>query len=164
MDALNSYQDQLKQLLITSTITWGLYKPTSFVRSTDHIAVLLDGKPVYLAGEADCVVSRQQAFKIAMNDMFKIGLSNIGLTGELSYGVVSGASIEWKDSHHAIVKSKQGFLEDGQGVGELIGIDLTDNKSLMVLLCVNDSLAKILDPQCPELDNGRDLAFLAQII
>ena len=127
---MNAYQTQLKELLVKSTITTGFYTPSEFVKNATHIAVLLDGKPVYLAGEADCEVSTNEAKLIADNDMYKLGLSKIGLTGELSYGVVSGSDIEWNDSHNAIVESESGVFEDGQGVGKLIGINLTENQPL----------------------------------
>ncbi len=159
---MNEYQAKLKELLVKSTITTGSYTPSEFVRNAEHIAVLIDGKPVYLAGESDCDVSINEAKQLANNEMYKLGLSKIGLTGELSYGIVSGSDIDWQGSHNAIVKSDSGVFEDGQGVGELIGINLTENQSLGVLMCVNDSLARILDPQCPELDNGHNLSFLAQ--
>ncbi|USD35614.1 MULTISPECIES: hypothetical protein [Vibrio] len=159
---MNEYQAKLKELLVKSTITTGPYTPSEFVKNTDHIAVLINGKPVYLAGESDCDASINEAKQLASSEMYKLALSKIGLTGELSYGVISGSDIDWQSSHHAIVKSESGVFEDGQGVGELIGINLTENQSLGVLMCVNDSLARILDPQCPELDNGHNLSFLAQ--
>ncbi|USD59078.1 hypothetical protein J4N45_11100 [Vibrio sp. SCSIO 43140] len=163
MSALNAYQTQLKQLLVKSTITTGSYSPSAFVKTCKHMAVLVDGKPVYLAGEADCEVSTREAKMLAASEIFKLGLSSIGLTGELSHGPVSGSDINWKSSHNAIVRSETGVFEDGQSLGELIGINLTESEPLGVLMCVNNSLAKILDPECPELDNGCDLSLLASI-
>lgn len=159
---MNLYQDKLKELLINSTLTTGFYEPSSFVKTSDHMAVMLDGLPIYLAGESDCAISEAEAKQIARNGLFKLGLEKIGLFGELSYGVVAGSSIKWKEKHSAIVRSESGCFEDGKGMGKLVGINLTESEPLAVLMCVNDCLAKILDPNCPTLDNGSSLSFLAK--
>lgn len=159
---MNAYQEQLKQLLIKSTLCTGTYTPTEEVKRGTHAAVLLDGKPVYLSGPADDEESVQHSVKLSKSEMFAIGLKNIGLSGKLTFGTVEGASLEWEQSYSAIVRSECGLFEDGHGRGALVGINLTQNDKLGLLMCINTSISKILDPDCPELDDGHHLAHLAK--
>ncbi len=161
MNTESSYQNQLSHLLKISTLTFGTYKPSLSVMTSDNAAVLLDNQPIYLSGPADCEFSLNEAAQLACSEMFKIGLNEIGLCGQLSSGIVSGADIKWKESHSAIVRSESGVVEDGQGTGALVGINLTENTAFATLMCINDSIAKILDPECPELDDGHNLSKLA---
>ncbi|MGD8116889.1 hypothetical protein [Vibrio sp. TRT 29B02] len=158
---MNTYQTQLSHLLKISTLTFGTYKPTLSVMTSDNAAVLLDNQPVYLSGPADCELSLKQAAQLACSEMFKLGLNAIGLHGQLSSGIVAGKDIKWKELHSAIVKSESGVVEDGHGTGALVGINLTENNSFATLMCINDSIAKILDPECPELDDGHKLSQLS---
>ena len=158
---MNAYQKKIQELLIKSTLTNGNYTPSEFVKTCRHAAVLLNGHPVYLSGPADDAESRAESDQLAMSAMFATGLKSIGLTGELSSGIVDGADIKWMSSYSAVVRSEEGVVEYGDEDGELVGINLTQSLPLTVLMCVNSSIAQILDPECPELDDGHELSRLA---
>ncbi|MBD0788189.1 hypothetical protein HUO09_17680 [Vibrio sp. Y2-5] len=160
---MNEYQKKLKQLLIASPLTTGFYKPSKNIQTIDHAAIFVDGKPVYLSGYADCEDSIREANQLADAEMFRIGLELAGITGEISHGIVHGRDINWEPEYSAIVTSESGVFEAGEGKGILVGINLTQKEPLSVLICVNDSLARILNPNAPTLDNGKDLALLARI-
>lgn len=152
---MNEYQKRLSELLIKSTLTVGHYKPSQSVMTGDHAAVFSNRKPVYLSGPADDALSVSHAEKLAKSATFAHGLKKIGFDGPLSSGVVKGSDIDWQPVYSAVVQSESGIVENGQGEGLLIGINLTQNKGLTTLMCVHTSIAQILDPMCPELDDGQ---------
>lgn len=159
---MNNYQTRLAELLKLSTLTPGFYTPSERVKHGSHAAVFSGDTPIFLTGPSDCEISVSEAFALTRSQMFVIGLENIGITGELTSGVISGESIQWKNSYSSLVRSESGTVEEGDdNNGELIAINLLDRKELTALMCINTSLARIFDENCPELDNGRDLSELA---
>lgn len=160
---MTAYQLKLKDLLIRSTLCTGRYTPSEAVKHGTHSAVLVDGVPVYLSGPSEDAMSLHESEQLAQSQMFALALLNIGISGDITHGIVKGVEIDWQVSYSSVVRSEEGQFEDGQGQGELVGINLTQHEPLTVFMCVNDSIARIFDPQCPSLDNGNDLAILAKL-
>lgn len=162
MENIKKYQEQLKKLLIKSTLTNGYYSPSQRVKIGGHTGIFSGNKLVFLCGSSTCQHSIYEAVKLTKNETFKQGLSEIGFDGKLTYGFVSGLDIDWKSTYSAIVRSHTGTFESGNATGELVAINMTNIEKLTILMCINDSIAKIFDPYCPELDNGKDLSLLAK--
>lgn len=159
---MNKYQEMLMELLKISTLTTGKYSPSDSVKNGHHVAVLVGHVPVILCGPVSCKKSHTEAHRLSQEPIFQVAMSELKLSGKVSSGTVFGAEIDWQDEYEAILKSKSGVSEAG-GAGELIAINLTQSLGLSTLICVNDSLAKIFDSQCPKLDDGIALSQVAAI-
>ncbi|KAB0482350.1 hypothetical protein F7Q91_02805 [Vibrio chagasii] len=158
---MNIYQVMLTELLKTSTLTRGKYSPSDSVKNGHHVAVFVGHVPVILCGPASCKKSHTEAYRLSQEPAFQKAMSELKLSGKVSSGTVFGAEIDWQDEYEAILKSKSGVSEAG-GEGELIAINLSQSLGLSTLICVNDSLAKIFDSQCPRLQDGIAIALLAE--
>ncbi len=157
------YQEKLLELLELSTLTPGTYVPTDSVKSGEHWAVMVDDVPVYLAGPADCAESMAEAKNLAQTIEFKVALGAMNRDGDVTYGMVSGSEIDWQEGYSAVVRSESGQREESLDNDELVGINLLNEPALTVWMCVNTVMAQILDPDCPELDDGEELSNLARL-
>jgi hypothetical protein len=155
---MNEYLAMLKPLLNASNYNTGVCQPSSYVKNADHMAVLLDGKPIYLTGSGHCDRAQYQARHIASNETFKLGLAVIGLVGDISYGVVSGVDIDWKETHCAIARVRD--VSGTDEINEMVGINLTESEPLGLLMCINESLTAILDHGYESADSELDLHLL----
>lgn len=160
---MTAYQNKLQELLILSTLTPGYCIPSEHLKIGKHAAVFVDKVPVYLSGYADDSESMEHAARLAQCEMLALGLRHCGFTGKITHGTVLGRDIVWEPKYTAIVESDIGIFEKGNTYGVLVGVNLTQSMPLSVLMCVNDSIARILSPNCPPLDNGVDLSLLAGI-
>lgn len=158
---INNYQNQLQEFLKASTVTPGLYSPSHSVRFGDHVAVMVDGSPILLTGPAGDQESISQAEAFVSSKAFSQAVKALDISGDLSVEAVSGESISWPSSCEAVVQSEPGVVESS-GDGGLMTINLSQHRGLTTLLCTNTELARIIDPEAPEMCDGRILPQLAQ--
>lgn len=157
----SSYHIQLQELLQKSTLTPGVYTPTHQLKNADHWAVIVDRTPVLITGPADDLESAQQANDLAKSRSFRNAVKALDLDGEIYSGVVEGATdINWPDVCDAVVSSKSGEIAVEGDIDDLMTISLIKHPGLTTFLCINTDLARIIDPNAPELDDGRHLASL----
>lgn len=154
------FQQRLQAHLKASTLTPGVFAVTDVFKTMPVAAVLVGGEPLLLTGAGDDKASLDQARCFASSTTFKAAAISLELKGELSYAVVAGGSIDWPAQCEAVVGSKAGMIETDGSSGDLKMISLHPYRGLTTLLCVNTELARIIDPQAPTLDDGRDLTEL----
>lgn len=159
---MNKYQIRLKELFTKSTLCIGHYKPSEFVKTIKHSAVFINEKPIYLSGLSYDNEAMEQVKQLSTSAPFINALRKMGMNGEISYGAINGSDIDWEQEYLSVADSKTGVFENGSGTCKLIGINLTQSLPLTTFMCINDTVAKILDPKCPKLDNGIDLSNLAK--
>ena len=162
---INTYQNQLQEYLQASSLTPGMYVPSSITRSIEHVAVCVDGKPLLLTGPSGDQESLEQANAFCSSQAFHMAIKGLGLEGSLVVESIGGNAIEWPDNCEAVVKSESGIIERGSEDGTLMTINLSQNRGLTTLLCINSELAKIIDPGAPEMCEGQTmLTFASQSV
>lgn len=150
-----AYFDEIRSLLLASTLTTATYRPIPAVTYKDHAAVLVGVTPVVLCGAADDPASWRQAWALVRSSRFAAGVREAGYAGDIFARTVSGmlTTAVWADTMTAIVGKESGSADNG--IGPLIAIVLNDpNKTLATYLCVTTETARALDPKAPALDDG----------
>ncbi len=161
---MNEYQKELLRLLNLSTLTPSSYRPSRAVKAATHAAVFVGARALLLTGPSDDLESMTQARSLALSQTLRIALGALGLHGAPEYGTVRGCDIDWQDSHPCVSSSKSGHTERGNEAGDVMTIVLGDSsyEGLTVVLCTVSELARIIDPNAPEMDDGRRLSELAR--
>ena len=159
---MNTYQSQLQALLQASTLTPGAYTPSLNIKAVDHVAVCIGGVPVLLTGPSDDLESVNQAKAFCRSKSFELAKRALGLDGQVTCETVNGNDIQWPKLCEAVVSSNAGEIEAGEDDGDLMTINLSQNRGLTTLLCVNTELARIIDPNAPEMCDGKILPYLAK--
>lgn len=159
---INTYQHQLQEYLQASTLTPGMYTPSTTAKSIRHVAVCVDRKPILLTGPSDDKESLEQANAFCSSPAFDVAIKALGLKGSSTVVFIDGNVIDWPESCEAVVESVPGVIEAGNQDGDLMMINLSQNRGLTTLLCVNTELAQIIDPNAPEMCDGRSLSELAR--
>jgi N12 class adenine-specific DNA methylase/antirestriction protein ArdC/phage/plasmid primase-like uncharacterized protein len=163
-DNFTAYQAELARLLKLSTLTPGNYEPSEAAKTDNHAAVFVGDEAVILCGPSDDPLSVSQADALAASPQVQNFYRAAGYTDQFYSGVVSGSHIQWGMIESAIVSKPSGLVELGDDIGPLIAVVLNDPKqALTTTLCVTTATARILDPDVPELDNGKVLPSLASI-
>lgn len=159
----NAYQAELARLLALSTLTPGSYTPGDHVKTANHMAVFVDEKPVILCGPSDDPASVSQAEALAASPQVQAAFRAAGRSGAIHSGVIAGSHVQWQGAEAAVVSKSSGQVEPGGDDGPLVAIVLNDpTQALTTSLCVNTAIARILDANAPELDDGRKLPALAR--
>ena len=158
---VNTYQNQLQEYLQQSTLTPAIYVPSNAVKQSKHVAVCISGKPILLTGPKDDSESIRQAKALCESQTFSSAIAALGLIGEVNMEVVSGDQIAWPKQCEAVAMSKAGVIEVGGDYGDLMTINLTQNRGLTTLLCVNSDLAQIIEAGAPDMCDGSVLPYLA---
>ena len=104
--------------------------------------------------------SFKQAEQFCQAQAFKAAVAGLAINGKTTAQIVQGDTIDWPQLCEAVVGSTSGNVESGSDAGELKMINLNSYRGLTTLLCVNTELARIIDPQVPDMDDGRDLTEL----
>lgn len=159
---INTYQNQLQEYLQASSLTPGMYTPSTTAKSIEHVAVCVGGKPVLLTGPSDDKESLEQAKAFCSSLAFGAATKALGLKGSPSVVFLSGEVIDWLENCEAVVKSEPGIIEAGNEDGDLMTINLSQNRGLTTLLCINTELAQIIDPNAPEMCDGQIVPTLAK--
>jgi hypothetical protein len=147
-----SLADKVSRLLRLSTLTPGGYAPTAEVRSAFHAAVFCGDQALVLCGPSDDEASVKEASALSSSKAFKKLCAFSGRKGDITQGFISGKAIPWKSQEFAIVKSISGVVETGEGSGKLIALVLNDVEgTLTTLMCTTTEIARIFDPQVPDL-------------
>ena len=166
---MDMYQAELGHLLALSPLTPGSYEPTERIKAIEHVGVFVDGKPFLLTGSSDDHDSFCHAQQFAESTTIQVLLETLGITGEVTFGVINGADIEWLSSHSAVVESTVNKVEHGDENGELVYVLLDDQLKneralgVAVAMCVDTSLVRVAVPDAPELTDLRDLSQLAKL-
>ncbi len=156
----NPFVRRLQAHLKVSTLTPGVFTPSACFKSQSFAAVLVGDTPVILTGAGDDTNSFNQAEKFCQAQAFKAAVAGLALNGKTTAQIVEGDAIDWPQVCEAVVGSTSGSVELGSDTGELKMISLNAYRGLTTLLCVNTELARIIDPQVPDMDDGRDLTEL----
>jgi len=173
---LTPYQTELARLLAKSTLTPATYQPTEEIKTAHHAAVFVDGQPVILCGLSDDKESVDMAKALAGNPDMKRAFRACGYAAkEVGHGSCAGKLIQWKGTEAAISSKPSGQVEHGGSTGDLHAIVLDHPRGLLdsrakaskteamtVFMCINTSVARCLDKNAPELDNGERLAILSR--
>ncbi|MDD5493735.1 MAG: zincin-like metallopeptidase domain-containing protein [Dehalococcoidia bacterium] len=163
-DNLTAYQVELARLLKLSTLTPGNYVPSEAAKTDNHAAVFVGDEAVILCGPSDDPLLVSQADTLAASPQVQFFYRVAGYTGQINSGVISGSHVKWQASESAIVSKLSGQVEAGDDTGPLVAIVLNDQgQALTTSLCVTTATARVLDPDVPELDNGKLLSALAGI-
>lgn len=157
-DAQRYVLDMLKR----SPLTPGTYQPSLTFTVDQHVAVFVGNTAVLLMGSASDPDSHQSAQAMCRASGFDVAMKALGLTGPYRAGTLDGESFDWPSQCSAVVTSESGVEEQVGGTGDLVILNLTQNEGFTTLLCINTEMARILDPDVPELDNGEILCDLVR--
>lgn len=158
----NKHQQQLQDFLRLSTLTPGLYAPSEAVKAAQLVGVFAGDTPLLLTGAAGDAGSIAQAEAFCQSQAFAAVLEVLGIKDLLALKSVSASSLDWPESCEAVVAAESGVVEDGAGQGDLMMINFSGFKELTLLLCVNSELARIIDPEAPEMDDGSLIKLFSQ--
>lgn len=140
------------QLLKESILTTGTYVPSENFKNSNSIALELNGKPIILLGWEEDQESDNVANRLIENKHFLSLLKyEYGFIESLEKKIVSNRESCPKASYHCITTSKQGMIEDGKGIGDLVAIILNEKDSLGFGMCINNSIMKCFFPYATTL-------------
>ncbi|WP_051553480.1 zincin-like metallopeptidase domain-containing protein [Desulfobulbus elongatus] len=159
----SDFKAELSRLLKLSTLAPAKYLTTAPARDNEHAAVFADGRPVILTGWTDNPQSLEQAVALAQSDQAKAILVAAGYSEPITADIIAGRDVPWNEEEAAIATKQSGQVEPGGNDGLLVAVVLNDPQAALTTnLSITTETARILDPNAPELDDGRKLASLAQ--
>jgi len=137
----------LLEILVASSVCPSVYDPTDNMKQADHVALLLNGKPLLLCGWAGDEDALRLAQGLAGDDVFRYNLQRLvdkhilmadcGINAvNLQVATVSGDNIDWQPIHEAIAESEPGCSDlMDTGPGDLMAILLEPCRLLSIILC-----------------------------
>ena len=121
-------EDKILKLLAESSITVGEYTLDEYVKHikhAEHIAIFLDGKPIYLGGAANCETSINKTKQLS--SFYMKHFKTIGFDTEISFEDFArkeGKNIWDPNEHEKVIDLKdQGFKSTSYSIHDLVAGD-----------------------------------------
>lgn len=148
-----------------STLTAGVYYPTSETRTAEYWGVYVDNMPYILLMPDDERAAREKAVQLADSTNFRTLLeATLTACQKIEARHVDGRTVDWGEQVTVISASRSGDVETGtREMGEIRAVLMAGcHQAVADTLCIDDTLATLIDSKFPHVSNFEDLPELSE--
>lgn len=147
-----------------STLTAGVYHPKPEATEAEYWGVFVDNTPYILLMSDEERSAREKAERLAESANFRTLLeATLTACEQIEAKHVDGHSVDWGEQLTVISASRSGEVETGtREIGEIRAILMPGcHQAVAETLCIDDTLAAVIDPKFPQVSNFDDLPELS---
>lgn len=148
-----------------STLTAGAYHPKPEAITAEYWGVFVDNTPYILLMSDDERSAREKAEQLAHSANFRTLLeATLTACEQIEAKHVDGRAVDWCERLTVISASRSGDVETGtREVGEIRAILMPGcHQAVADTLCIDDTLATVIDSKFPQVANFDDLPELSE--
>ena len=147
-----------------STLTAGVYRPTPETKAAEYWGVFVDDLPYILLMPDEERGAREKAMQLAESANFRTLLeATLTACEKIEAKPIDGATVDWGEEVTVISASRSGDVETGtREMGEIRAVLMAGcHQAVADTLCIDDTLATLIDSKFPQVSNFDDLPELS---